>query len=427
MPYTTDQVYDALYHIAQTPGRLDKIGLLKMYLNDSTFKRVVLYAYNPFKTYGIAKFGSYTCKGPFNDFGEAGWRILDGLANRTQDHESVYRHMEIMSMKSAILFERICQKDLRSGFTAASVNAAVPGTVPVFKCMLAHPFEEKRLIQPYYLAQPKIDGNRALAWVSPTLKTVRFYSRTGRPITSLDHFAPDLLKLCDSLNRPVVFDGEAAGIEFNQSSGQIRQQSGTAVGVKYHIFDFMDAEVFTGVASPPCLLRYSELEELFRRADIYGNHKFENIQLIENHQVRGLTEIEVHYKRWREQGLEGAIIKDPTAPYELKRSHAWLKMKDLIDVDVPIVDIIEGTGKYVGMMGALVVRLETGVQCKVGTGFSDEQRREIWDHWHNEGVPPFGHPALKGQIIEVHAHEWTPDGSLRHPRFIRFRPDKDAG
>ena len=37
-----------------------------------------------------------------------------------------------------------------------------------------------------------------------------------------------------------------------------------------------------------------------------------------------------------------------------------------------MVELLEGAGKYRQMLGALLVERENGVQCQVGSGFSDE-------------------------------------------------------
>ena len=69
--------------------------------------------------------------------------------------------------------------------------------------------------------------------------------------------------------------------------------------------------------------------------------------------------------------------------------------------------MVEGTGKYVGMLGAFVTPMG-----RVGTGLTDAQRVEFFgDH-------------MIGQTIEVEAMEVTGDGKLRHARFLRHRFDK---
>ena len=81
------------------------------------------------------------------------------------------------------------------------------------------------------------------------------------------------------------------------------------------------------------------------------------------------------------------------------------KVKTAETIDVQVMGCIEGTGKYVGMLGAFATKLGN-----VGTGLTDQQRR---DYWIN---PP--------DWIEVECMELTPDGNFRHPRFKRERPDK---
>lgn len=92
----------------------------------------------------------------------------------------------------------------------------------------------------------------------------------------------------------------------------------------------------------------------------------------------------------------------------LRQGNTWLKVKTVETYDVEIEDLVEGSGKCKGMLGAMVTSMG-----KVGTGFTDAMRKEYWDM-----------PDLVGTIIEVECMELTKDGKFRHPRFKRLRFDK---
>lgn len=81
------------------------------------------------------------------------------------------------------------------------------------------------------------------------------------------------------------------------------------------------------------------------------------------------------------------------------------KVKNKETFDVRVLGVIEGEGKYVGKLGAFATEMGN-----VGTGLTDDQRREFW------AKPPL--------LIEVECMELTPDGKFRHPRFKRERFDK---
>jgi DNA ligase-1 len=117
-------------------------------------------------------------------------------------------------------------------------------------------------------------------------------------------------------------------------------------------------------------------------------------------------------------GYEGIMLKDPEAPYECKRSVAWLKLKPFIEVSLEVTDVEEGTGKNVGRLGALVCSgMDDGklITVNVGSGFSDADRDQFWA----------ARDSIVGQIVEIRADVVTQnqDGtySLRFPRFKGFR------
>jgi ATP-dependent DNA ligase len=116
----------------------------------------------------------------------------------------------------------------------------------------------------------------------------------------------------------------------------------------------------------------------------------------------------------KERDLEGVMCKNPKSEYIFgKRSGNWRKIKYTdATADVRITDMVEGNGRLSGSMGKLKLETQKGVDVGyVGTGFSDEQRKEIWnnkDEW-------------MGEIIEVTFEDY--DAGLRFPRFERHRDE----
>ena len=118
------------------------------------------------------------------------------------------------------------------------------------------------------------------------------------------------------------------------------------------------------------------------------------------------------------RGQEGVMINICDACYEFKRTWNLMKVKKMNTLDLEVVDYEEGSGRLSGTLGAIHVRYKNGNIVKVGSGFSDDLRKQIWNH----------NIMIVGKIVEVQFFEETTnaDGgiSLRFPVFKDFRPDK---
>jgi DNA ligase-1 len=104
--------------------------------------------------------------------------------------------------------------------------------------------------------------------------------------------------------------------------------------------------------------------------------------------------------------LESAVSRGDEG-LVLRQGNKWLKVKKVETYDIAVTGIVEGKGKYVGMLGA--IETEKG---NVGTGLTDDQRVTMFTN------------DLIGTTIEVECMELTKDGMFRHPRFVRMRFDK---
>jgi ATP-dependent DNA ligase len=110
---------------------------------------------------------------------------------------------------------------------------------------------------------------------------------------------------------------------------------------------------------------------------------------------------------------EGVVVKYRDAVDQ------WFKVKANDTLDVKVVRCIEGTGKFAGSLGAMVVEGPTGVESEVGSfQLTNEQRQWIWDH----------REVLTGQIAEVRAMKVNESGAIRAGVFVRFHPSRsEAG
>lgn len=433
---TSDEIYAAVQRIAATPSKNDKVEQLKAVAASEQGARILDYAYNPFVTFGVGEKSLaeapviYGADGVFN---HETFEVLDELAARKLSGNAaiaeIHAEMARLSLGSAWLFKHILLKDLRAGFTDSSINKAKPGLIPTFDCMLAHPFKDFAVKVRYpVFVEPKLDGVRVLTFV--TNAEVRFFSRSGKEFTTFDHLkAPVKLMLTNwrmntapgdekvGVGDGWVLDAEVVSGAFNKTVGDVRRKDTQATDAKLYIFDMMSIPEFNGpapkdeVKAGSYVQRRERLLSAMHYASALGPQTL--LQMLPSFKAGTEEQVYSLYEQMREKGLEGVIVKDPNASYFKKRSAAWLKIKGDISYDLSVVDMVEGTGKYAGMLGALVVEFE-GVRVNVGTGLDDAQRQSFWVE----------RELVIGRLAEIEAHEVTPDGSLRHPRFKRWRDDK---
>lgn len=122
-------------------------------------------------------------------------------------------------------------------------------------------------------------------------------------------------------------------------------------------------------------------------------------------------------KGYLSEGKEGVVVKSPNNIWKPKRVKDIMRLKAVLTADLRVVAHEEGTGKYTGMLGALVCQTDDGqLVVRVGTGFTDKDRR-------------FDNAPKVGSIVEVKYNAViTKDGSntksLFLPVFVGCRNDK---
>ena len=75
------------------------------------------------------------------------------------------------------------------------------------------------------------------------------------------------------------------------------------------------------------------------------------------------------------KGGEGLMLHRADSLYHSGRSNDLLKLKPWQDAEATVVEILPGKGKFSGMMGSLLVADESGRIFRIGTGFSNKERR----------------------------------------------------
>ena len=422
---TSTQVQNAIFKIAELGGKA-KQALLEEALDSPLMVSVCKAAYDPFTTYGMKKLPDLALieRGHFaRPFSKQTWELLDLLASRKLSgnaaKEAVEKELSLLNPQSAVLLSNIIKRDLRAGFTANSVNKAVPGAIFVFTCMLSHKYESKRIKSWPVVAEEKLDGVRCIGIYKKG--ETKFYSRTGKEFPNFESIGKNLTLYIESHAKipslgahkvPLVFDGEVMTGEFNETVGDVHKKGVQAQTAVFHAFEMMSLEVFNGNPdfAKPASLPYSK-----RRATLESfldGYSGADVRLTDLWMINDEEELFERNAAILAQGGEGVIVKPLDGTYEKKRSFNWLKIKAQDSVDCPIVGYEEGTGKYVDTLGALVVDYK-GVLVSV-SGMKDADRHEFWSN----------QDKYMGVLVEVEYHEETPDKSLRHPRFKRVRHDK---
>jgi bifunctional non-homologous end joining protein LigD len=278
----------------------------------------------------------------------------------------------------------------------------------------------------------KYDGYRALARVEHGRAHV--YSRSGKDWTA------KMARVARALESLPVdgawLDGEVVVVAPDgRTSFQALQNAlsdGRSDALVYYVFDlpFLDGR---DLRQLPLVARKRELAALVARADAvrdvirYGDH-------VEGNGAEFLAAASQH-------DVEGIVSKRRDAPYESRRSTAWLKVRCQRRQEFVIGGFTDPAGSRTGF-GALLLGVYDGGGLtyvgRVGTGFDDKTLKTLRARlgrletdespFASTPVPPpkgshFIRPELVAEVVFT---EWTGDGQLRHPTFQGLREDKPA-
>ena len=319
-------------------------------------------------------------------------------------------------------YRRILIKDLRCGVSEKTVNKVAPGTVPVFTCALAHDSakHEKKMTGQKQI-EIKLDGVRVITVIQGN--KVEMFSRNGKQFHNFGHIIAEIEQVIAEKPVPydLVLDGEVMSANFQDLMKQVhRKDNVEANDAVLHLFDIVPLENFQqGVWDKPQHVRSQYVSVwVEQNKDVLEHVQALDWEDVDLDTAEGQTRFTELNKAAVDGGYEGVMIKDIDAPYECKRTHAWLKAKPFIEVTLEVIEIEEGTGRNEGRLGAFVcegVDDDRHISVNVGSGFTDANRDDFWS----------GRDSIIGNLVEVRADAVTKnqDGtySLRFPRFKTFR------
>lgn len=235
-----------------------------------------------------------------------------------------------------------------------------------------------------YLVSEKFDGVRAI-WTG-----AEFVTRNGNPINPPAWFSSVLPNLW--------LDGElwTKHNDFAALSGIVRTAKPVDSDwqkVTFRVFDMPDQ-------TNPFSIRYKNYQQLVQV--INKPH----IIAVEQHQFSSNQALTAFFERITKRGGEGVMLHLASAKHQNGRTSALLKLKPYFDDEAIILGYLPGKGKYLGMLGAMRVKNEAGIEFTIGTGFSDLQRQN---------------PPAIGAKITYRYHGYTKNGLPRFASFLRER------
>ncbi len=148
---------------------------------------------------------------------------------------------------------------------------------------------------------------------------------------------------------------------------------------------------------------------LFERLSKVKPYESKILKIIPQIKVKNKDHLQKFLKEIEAKGGEGVVVRDPNSLYISKRTSKALKVKSFYDTECKVIRHIKGHGKFKGMLGSLECRLENGTLFKIGSGFTNQERKN---------PPPIG------SIITFKYKEFTKYGKPRFPVFLRIRKSK---
>ena len=291
----------------------------------------------------------------------------------------------------------------------------------VFKPLLAVACEDVTKVNYPVLLSEKLDGIRM------SVHNGICMSRSMKPIPSAIVQAKFGKAEYEGYDGEIIYGDKNAKDVFNKS---------TRACMSHELPEELDIKnlhyyVFDKISDEPYAVRYQSVDE-----DLNNN-----VYRLWSTYVNSPEEVQKFEADFLEDGAEGVMLRSPIGKYKQGRSTLkegiLLKVKQFVDEEAKIIDFEEkmhnaneatvgelGQTKRsshqenmipCGTLGALVVHSEKWGTFKIGTGFNDAQRQEIWDNreLYAEKLVKFKYFAVGIKTLP------------RFPTFVGFRHEDD--
>lgn len=434
-------IIDIFELLESTSGRLAREEILETNSKNDLLRRTFWACLDPYTDFGVRKFKAQPARGlklhtdeeileQFLDL------LLNELAPRRLTGNAAKNQVEIlmatMDERQQKWCHRILLRNLRVGVDH-TCDKVWPGLIKKFKVQLAETLKTDhdkdagkirildKVTYPVRI-EPKLDGLRCIVVKQNGIVTM--YTRNGNTLETLPKIAAAVTAAgIDN----VVFDGEALGINWNESNSIM--MSGKGKGTKkddsnmvFNVFDSLELDEWINQETDTPM--FERVIRTRSRLATFGSSA--PVKQVSGETVNNETDLMKFYEVAMNGGHEGIMLKDLAAAYRFKRSGAILKMKPVITFEGVIVGWYEGRvgTKHQGKFGGFFVALPNRIITRVGGGFNDAVRATI----------QLGDPdTFKGKIVEVEGQPdpltkdgLTKDGRVRFPVFTRFRDLTDV-
>ncbi len=269
-------------------------------------------------------------------------------------------------------------------FTSAFSSASTPKnkqTPPAL--LLANIYQSDISLENYWVSE-KLDGVRAY-WNGKY-----FISRQGNIFHAPKWFTSPL--------PGIVLDGELwLGREkFDRLSGIVRRQSPNDSdwkNIKFMVFDLPNhPHSFNH--------RLNKLKEIIQTISV------RHIQVVEQIKISTHEALMKKLDDIVQQGGEGLMLHSGLSFYKKGRSDSLLKLKKYLDAEAIVIRHLPGKGKFKGMLGSIIVETTNKKRFKIGSGFSNDERKS---------------PPEIGSTITYKYFGLTNKGTPRFASFLRKR------
>ena len=398
------------------------------YNKSDLLKEILEYTYDPHKKFKIEegkynKFDQEVVHVVRSNFTVDDWNYfkekLDHLVSlpsaKDEDVSNIVSFINDFDNEYRDFMKKVLFKDLRLNMSVKKFQKIWSGFCEQPQVQLAGEWQGQIFERGLY--SRKFDGKRMY------IKDGVPYSRSNIvcSIPPVSHILEQLSMML--IDNSKILDGEClyfdAGKEdFKKgiSLCQSKERKSDCDKICYVIFDIIDKDKF--LSKQPdnnfeynyslMLQLYADTEKPTLDYSLIPT-KFDNIFIArQDHDMTMLS------KLCKERNWEGLMYRNADCSYEYKRSNNLLKIKEMKDLELKLVDMQEGTGRHEGRLGAFIVEYEGNV-VKIGSGFSDYQRNIYWNN----------KDKYVGNFVKVQYFEKTinQEGlpSLRFPVFLCFR------